>query len=204
LKNTSYQTSENAPCPTRRQFLKNSGMLVGYNTVFSNLLFTGLSTGIGGSVAYAQQLPANIKIMDAYEYQVFSHLIDIALPVTGTLLPNPHKINTLQTLDTALLGGIEAHILTGLKAGIRLFDTGPKSTYQNQHFTQLNQQQAVEFCDTWANSNSPQERGIVMGLKKLVGLAYWSNPTTWPMLGYAGPISKRKGIPSLGNAPLPI
>ena len=181
---------------TRRNFLKASGIAFGYSAFGSGMLFTGSS--------FAQQLPSDIVYMNEYEYQVLNHLMDIALPVTGTKLPSPHKIPVMATLDKALLGGMETHILAELKEGIRFFDAGPKAKYQNKHFTELTTQQAVEFCDTWANADTPQQRGIVMGLKKLVSLAYWSNPATWPMLGYLGPVTKRKGIVSLGNAPLPV
>lgn len=188
----------------RRHFLKTASLSAVGATLMAGHLFTGNLFSGAGHLAADTQIPASIAHMNAYEYQVLNHLMQIAIPVQGTALPEPNNISAMTTLDQALLAGMEPHILAELKAGIKFFDEGPRKNYQNKTFTQLSAPEAVEFCDRWANSNSPQERGIVMGLKKLVGLSYWSNPATWPTLGYIGPISKRKGIPSLGNTPLPL
>ncbi len=40
-------------------------------------------------------------------------------------------------------------------------------------------------------------------LKGRVQLSYWANPASWEPLGYDGPMTKRLGLKSLGNAPLP-
>jgi len=185
---------------TRRHFLKFSSLAFTSATVPVPLLFGGLAS----SSAIAKGISPQIKNINTYEYQVLNYLMEIALPITGTSLPTPEKISAMITLDQALLGTMEKHLLAELKLGIKFFNEGPKASYHGKLFTQLSPGQAVKFCDNWADSKSPQERGIVMGLKKLVALAYWSNPTTWPLLNYIGPISKRKNIPSLGNAPLPI
>jgi len=184
----------------RRDFLKISGLLLGY---------TGLSSltvieAFAASHAQDAPVPAKITHLTQSEQDILIHLIQAALPVEGTKLPSPEKASVLQTLDSALLARMEPHLLTELKGGIAFFNAGPKASYGGRHFTQLSLDEAQRFCDEWADADVVEKRGIVMGLKKLVGLAYWSNPITWPHLGYVGPISKRTNIPSLGNAPMPI
>lgn len=185
---------------TRRNFLKATSLAITCASFSGHLLYSGIAS----SSAITAQLPKQIKHINYFEYQVLNHLMTIALPVRGTPLPSPKQVDAMVTLDQALLGGMEAHVLAELKQGIKFFEEGPRSNFQNKAFTQLSASQAIKFCDNWANSDFPQQRGIVMGLKKLVSLAYWSNPATWPTLNYIGPISKRKGIPALGNAPLPL
>jgi len=183
----------------RRNFLKISGLLLGYTGLSSLTVIEAFAA------SHAQDAPAPAKIihLTQSEQDVFVHLIKAALPVEGTKLPSPEKAAVLQTLDKALLAGMEPHLLAELKGGIAFFDAGPKAAYGGKHFTQLSLEEARRFCDEWADADAVEKRGIVMGLKKLVGLAYWSNPITWPHLGYVGPISKRTNIPSLGNAPMP-
>jgi len=183
----------------RRDFLKISGLLLGYTGLSSLTVIEAFAA------SHAQDAPVSAKILylTQPEQDVFIHLIKAALPVDGTKLPSPEKAAVLHTLDNALLAGMEPHLLTELKGGIAFFDAGPKASYGGRHFTQLSLDEARRFCDEWADADAVEKRGIVMGLKKLVGLSYWSNPVTWPHLGYVGPISKRTNIPSLGNAPMP-
>ena len=76
------------------------------------------------------------------------------------------------------------------------------ATYKKR-FTALSDTEAAQFCDAWGNGDQPPQRGLAMGLKKLVQLSYWANPATWAPLGYDGPMTQRLGIKRLGNAPLP-
>lgn len=156
-----------------------------------------------GAAGFAQAaLPAGVKFMAEPEAAVFTRLAQVMLPVAGSpLLPwMPEAL--LQTLDGALLATMEPHILTGLKGGIQYFNDGPVSVY-NKRFTELDDAQATQFCDAWSDSDQPPQRGLTMGLKKLVQLSYWANPASWGPIGYDGPMTRRLGLKSLGNAPLP-
>lgn len=160
----------------------------------------GAATGLAG-VAHAS-LPAGVKFMSEPEAAVFTRLAQVVLPVTGSPLAPWTPDGLLQTLDAALLAGMEPHILAGLKGGVTYFDEGPMATYKKR-FTALSDAEATQFCDAWGNSAEPPQRGLAMGLKKLVQLSYWANPGTWAAVGYDGPMTQRLGIKRLGNAPLP-
>lgn len=153
-------------------------------------------------VAALAALPAGITHMSEDEYAVFRRLMEVMLPTQGTALVPIDKIPVLQTLDGALLATMEPHILKGLKGGVAYFNDGPMGAF-GKRFVDLAEADAIRFCDTWADSAEIPQRALAMGLKKLVGLAYWANPPTWAPLGYDGPVSKRWGLKSYGNAPLP-
>lgn len=156
-----------------------------------------------GAAGFAQAaLPAGVKFMTEPEAAVFTRLAQVTLPVAGSPLAPWTPEALLQTLDAALLATMEPHILTGLKGGIQYFNDGPVSVY-NKRFTELDDAQATQFCDAWGNSELPPQRGLTVGLKKLVQLSYWANPASWVPLGYDGPMTRRLGLKSLGNAPLP-
>ncbi len=194
-----HQTRSDLNFVGRRDFLKFSSLAVGW---------TALSTNVGIAVwaskeARAAALPDGINHMSAYEYQVLNRLKKVMLPTEGSPFPGTDKVPVMQVLDAALLGGMEPHILAGLKSGIKYFDAGPKEQHDNKHFSELSDDEAAQFCDAWADGDTAAKRGLVMGLKKLIGLAYWSNPATWPALDYGGPFSRKAGIIPAGNAPMP-
>lgn len=166
------------------------------------LRFAGATaaTGLAGGIQAAP--PDGVKFINEAEASVFAKLAQVVLPVAGSPLVPWTPDGLLQTLDAALLGTMEPHILEGLKGGVKYFDEGPMATYKNR-FTLLSDADATQFCDEWGNSNEPAQRGLAMGLKKLVQLSYWANPATWAPLEYDGPMTQRLGIKRLGNAPLP-
>ena len=140
--------------------------------------------------------------MSASEYQVMNRLMQVQLASEGTDLVRASEIPVMQTLDAALMATMAPHILEGLKGGIAYFNDGPKAFY-GKPFVELSDKQAAAFCDTWADSDEVPQRALAMGLKKLIGLAYWANPPTWEPLGYGGPVTEKWNLVSLGNAPLP-
>lgn len=147
-------------------------------------------------------LPKGIRVMGEEEYVVFKRLMEVMLPVKGTPLVQLSKVPVMQTLDGALLATMPPHVWNGLKGGVKYFNEGPKAEF-GKKFVELTNAEAERFLDKWANSAEVPQRALAMGLKKLVGLAYWANPPTWKPLGYDGPISKKSRLVSYGNAPMP-
>jgi hypothetical protein len=147
-------------------------------------------------------LPNGVKFMNESEAALFLRVAQVTIPVAGSKLVPWTSDGLLQTLDAALLATMEPHILSGLKGGLQYFNEGPTSVFKKR-FTELSDEDATKFCDLWSDSDLPPQRGLTMGLKKLVQLSYWANPASWAPLGYDGPITKRLGLKSLGNAPMP-
>ena len=170
----------------------------------SFLAFSGAA--IAAASAGGLPLPARaarLTFITEAESAVFVKLAEVVLPVSGSKLTPWTPEVLLQTLDSALLGTMEPHILQGLKGGIGYFNEGPVATH-GKPFVQLSDEEATRFCDQWSDSDEVPQRALAMGLKKLVQLAYWANPASWPPIGYDGPVSKRAGLESLGNAELPL
>lgn len=178
----------------RRDFMKFGGIVAG--------LAAAVASGLIKPGSAFAAVPPGIRFMSESEYGVFQRLQEAMLPVNGTSLLPLQDVPVLQTLDAALLATMEPHILQGLKGGIAYFNEGSVVNF-GKRFIELADADAVRFCDAWANSAEVPQRALAMGLKKLVGLAYWANPPTWGPLGYDGPVSLRWGLKSLGNAPMP-
>lgn len=143
-----------------------------------------------------------MKFVGETESRVFRKLLDVMLPVDNSGLVPPSRIPVLETLDAALLATMEPHVLQGLRAGIGYWNDGPRPLY-GRAFVDLEPDQATRFCDRWSDGAEVPQRALSTGLKKLVSLAYFANPPTWAPLGYGGPTTRARNIPSLGNAPLP-
>lgn len=182
---------------SRRDFLKAAGGLALASTVAASV-----GTGLLGASQALADMPPEIRVMSTSEYRVMHRLMEVVLPTAGTTLVPPASLPVMETLDAALLDKMEPHLLAGLKAGIAYFNDGPRDEY-GKPFIELTDTEATAFCDAWADSGEVPQRALAMGLKKLVGLAYWAHPPTWEPLGYGGPVSEKWGLASLGNAPMP-
>ena len=179
---------------SRRHFLRAAAALAVAPGTAGLATSAAATTGAG--------LPAGVRFMNADEAAIFQRVAEVTLPMEGSTLQAWARDGLLQTLDAALLATMEPHILQGLKGGLQYFNEGPQSAF-GARFVGLTDAQASTFCDRWSDSIEPAQRGLTMGLKKLVQLSYWANPATWPAIGYDGPMSRRLGLPMQGNAPLP-
>lgn len=180
----------------RRQFLRAASAAVAAATA---------ALSVGPSLAWAAPGPAAppaLKFLNADEAAVMQRLLEVMLPTEGTPLLPLAQVPVLPTLDAALLATMAPHILAGLKGGIGYFNDGPQAMF-GKRFVDLDDAQAIRFCDSWANAAEEPKRALSVGLKKLLALSYFANPPTWAPLGYPGPFTRRSGIPSLGNAPAP-
>lgn len=162
--------------------------------------FLAIAVALGAGALHAS-VPA-MKFVGPVEARVFEKLFEVMLPVAGSPLLPPSQVPVLQTLDAALLGTMEPHVLAGLKGGIAYWNDGPRAQF-GAPFVALGAPEATRFCDLWADGKEPAQRALSMGLKKLVSLAYFANPPTWAPLGYGGPFTRANKIPSIGNAPMP-
>jgi hypothetical protein len=168
------------------------------------MAFAGAAVGVaaGGAASVVQAQTLALKSINAAETAIFRRVAEVVLPVGGSPLVPWKPEELLGTLDAALLGTMPPHVLAGLKGGLQYFNEGPVAQH-GKRFTALDDATATAFLDAWGDAKEVPHRALASGLKKLVQLSYWANPASWEPLEYQGPISKRNGLKSLGNAPLP-
>lgn len=166
------------------------------------MAFAGAAVASVGAASVAQAQAPALKSINAAEADIFRRVAEVVLPVGGSPLAPWTPEVLLGTLDAALLGTMPPHVLAGLKGGLQYFNEGPVAQH-GKRFTALDDATASAFLDAWGDAKEVPQRALASGLKKLVQLSYWANPASWAPLEYEGPISKRSGLTSLGNAPLP-
>ncbi len=177
----------------RRAFLRVS-------SVAAALTATGL-TSLAPTAAMAQ-VPEGIAHMTVDEYAVWHRLMLILLKTEGSTLVDPETLPVLQTVDGAFLATLPPAVLTGLKGGVAYFNEAAKEPF-GAPFTELNDEQAVQYCDALASSEEVPARALFTALKFLTVTAYWAIPPTWGPVGFQGPVTEAWGLEYQGNAPLP-
>jgi hypothetical protein len=133
--------------------------------------------------------------------RLLGRLVPLVLP-KGTPLHAASVDHVMTSLD-GILGDMDSAVLSDLEMAVTLFEYGAGlTTGRFSRFSTLSDTEATAVLDEWQNGSSLQ-RGIATVFKKLVYLAYWRDPETWPAVDFDGPVSVKWGLPSLGNAALP-
>lgn len=165
-------------------------------------------TLVGGGLGWLLGRPsvrsraAGFATLTVAEQQLFSALLPALLPVAGTALPAPTQLPVLPAVD-GLLAGLAPDVRQQAGLALQLLDLGAVPGYGGR-LSQLPVADAQRYLDDCLRSATGMRRAMAMLAKKLVAVAYWQQPSTWAPLDYDGPVSRRLGIPALGNAPLPV
>lgn len=184
---------------SRRSFLR--------TTLWFGVAATAAAAGgfawLRRSPADALPLPAGIRHLSATHYQLVDKLARVILPVAGTDLPALTQVPVAARVDR-LLDGLRPDIRQQLFMGFTLFDN--LSVLSGGHYgryVDLPDDAAAAYLDRWMNSSLYPLRAIASAAARLVKTGYWTDTATWAALGYPGPVTRVRGIPALGNAPLP-
>jgi hypothetical protein len=176
---------------TRRKWLKNV------------LVLTAASGAVYCAPSKQPVLPTDLTSLTPGEFSLFQKVIAIFLPVEKAGLLPAGQVPLMRNIDR-LFKNIHPKVRGDLGIGLKLFQYG--SIFLGWHFTsfdKLSDADAIAYCNKWQNGNMIQ-RGVFGALKQIVFMSYWREPATWGPIGYEGPVSRKNGYVSLGNAPLPL
>lgn len=182
---------------SRRRWLRYSLWGLGGMLTLSGVGFAWLRRSPRDAVS----LPAGFASLSAAEYQLFLRGRDVLLPTRAGWVPAA-EVPVLQKID-ALLSPMPEAVRRDLAMGLLIFDHGPLFSGYGSRFVDLSDDDARAYWDRWMNAGQVQ-RTLANVVKKLLALAYLGHPSAWAAMEYDGPVSRRWGLPSLGNAPLPL
>lgn len=182
---------------SRRRFLK-TGLL----------LTAGATAALAGGFALLRRsprdqlaVPAGLKHMEPAHYHLFARLAEVLVPTTGTALFPADKVPVVANVD-AILGALEPAVRQQLAVGLSLFDNA--AVLGNwKRFVDLPDDEARAYVSDWVNSDVMPKRAIGFVVSKLTHTGYWMDERTWPAIDFDGAVTKKWGIPSRGNQPLP-
>lgn len=146
-------------------------------------------------------VPAGLVHLQAQHYHLFSRLTEILLPTEGTALLPAAQVPVVNHID-GLLDALDPAIRKQLLTGLALFDNAAVVTHFKR-FVDLPDADALAYVGDWVNSGVMPKRALGFVVTKLTHTGYWMDSQTWPMVEFDGPVSRRWGIPSRGNQPLP-
>lgn len=173
--------------------------------LFSRAFLFGATAAVGAGVAACSPKvvrPEGTEHMSDGEIALFQKLIVVFLPLQGTKYTPVEKVPMMRNIDK-IFKTLHPNVRKDLGMGLKLFQYG--SIFIGMNFTafhNLSDQAATEYCEKWLRGGNVQ-RAIFGALKQFTLNSYWSDSVTWGPIDYDGPLTKKNGIPSLGNAPLP-
>lgn len=190
-------TSTLAPL-SRRRFLTSAL----WATAGVSAIVAGGFTLMRHSPRDAEPVPAGLVHLDPSHYRLFQHLASVLLPTAGTTLAPAELIPVAHNVD-AILGALDADIRKQLAMGFGLFDNAAVFTH-GKRFVDLPAAEAQVYVNDWVNADGLARRSIGLVVSKLAHTGYWMDARTWPPIEFDGPVSRKWGIASLGNQPLPV
>lgn len=147
-------------------------------------------------------MPEGLAWMEPSHYQLFSRLAEVLLPTAGTALFPVEKVPVVAHVN-AILGSLEPDVRKQLGMGLSLFDNAAVVGHWRR-FVDLSDADALAYVTEWVNSDAMPKRAIGFVVTKLTHTGYWMDSHTWPAVEFDGAVTKKWGIPSRGNQPLPV
>jgi len=175
-----------------------------YRRTFTKLsVLTGASVLVLPACSDATPAPSGSVTLTANERELLERFAEVFLPTEGTSLKPRAEVPVVDNIEHAF-SLMDAPTLKQVRIGLKLFNYG--SVFIGLHFRRfvgLSAEQRLAYIKRWEDGVEIQ-RGISTVLKKLVCWGYWQDIEAARAIGYQGPDSEAGGIPSLGNAPMPL
>ena len=88
-----------------------------------------------------------------------------------------------------LLAGLDREVVGSVKLLLRVVDLWPAvMELRFRRFRSLSDAEKDESLEGWLTSRIALRRQIFFGLRNLAQYGYWTDDSTWPLVGYPGPM----------------
>ena len=117
--------------------------------------------------------------------------------------PAVRETDTMRTIDR-ICGGLDASVTSALPWLLRAVELGPiLFDWTPSRFTRLDADGQDAALRGWMTSRLALRRQGFQALRNLAFLGYYTQPATWPGIGYAGPLLVTPDEAG-ARAPLPV
>jgi hypothetical protein len=141
--------------------------------------------------AAAAAAPAGARFFDAAETEILTRILERVCDTGHPAAPAPG--GAVGAVD-ALCASLDPALSAPLPLALRLFEYGPllfDLTFTR--FTRMTPAQRDASLRAWMTSRLELRRLAFAGVRNLCLLGYYSQPETWPLIGYAGPLLPARG-----------
>lgn len=139
---------------------------------------SALAATSAGQLRFFDERSAEILV------QVVERLVDTGDPTA----PAVRATAAISTID-ALCAGLDPVLVEPLPLALRLVEWGPLLFELSfSRFSKLSAEAKDASLRGWMQSRFEVRRMAFHALRNLAFLGYWSQPETWPLVGYQGPL----------------
>lgn len=128
------------------------------------------------------------RFFDERETEILTQLVERLVETGEPEAPAVRETGTVATID-ALCRGLDPALTSILPSALRLFEWGPVLfEFRLARFTRLDDAKKDASLRGWMTSRLAARRQGFLAIRNLALLGYYSQPETWPLIGYAGPL----------------
>jgi hypothetical protein len=139
--------------------------------------------------------PPRDRFFDAGETEILTQIVERMVDSGEPGAPAVRETRSVATID-ALCRRLDPGISGTLPLALRLFDYGPiLFDLSFSRFSRMSDEQKDASLDAWLTSRLALRRTAFLALRNLAFLGYYSQPETWPLIGYQGPLIERSEKP---------
>jgi hypothetical protein len=176
---------------TRRGFLGLAG---------AGAAFAGLGTLRALPVAAASPGASDARFFSPSDTEILTRVVERLVDTGEPTAPPVRATGAIATIDR-LCAGLAPELTAPLPWLLRLVEWGPWLFEATpSRFTLLAPAAQDASLRGWSTSRLELRRAGFQALRNLACLGYWSQPETWPLIGYRGPLLADRR-PDAGAAP---
>jgi hypothetical protein len=186
------------PALHRRGFLG----LLGATAALSTL--AQLSPGRLASVARAADPAGSAappeRFFSEREREILTQVVERLVETGEPSAPAVRATGAIDGIDR-LCAGLDPELTRPLPILLELVEWSPfVFDLAFARFTRLDRDAQDASLRGWMTSRFALRRRAFLALRNLASFGYWSQPETWPLIGYAGPLLRAAAAPEEGRS----
>ncbi len=135
------------------------------------------------------------RFFDPGETEILTRIAERMVYSGDPAAPRVRDTASIATID-ALCAGLPPAVSEPLPLALRLFEYGPYFfDLSFARFTRMDDAACDASLEGWMRSRLALRRQAFTGLRNLCMLGYYSQPETWPLIGYRGPLIGTRPTP---------
>jgi len=172
-----------SPFTTRRGFLRLAG---------SAAAFTALAQLRAVPAAPQPGADAGERFFDPHQTEILSQIAERMVETGDPVAPRLRDTAALATID-GLCRQLDPALTGQLSLALVLFEYGPfLFDFTFSRFSRMSDEHKDASLTAWMTSRLGIRRLAFTALRNLCMLGYYSQPETWDMIGYQGPLLGRE------------
>lgn len=170
---------------TRRGFLRLAGSSAALTALAQIRLLPAAAAGAA----------AGGRFFDPWETEILTQIVERMVATGDPRAPAVRDTASVQSID-ALCQTLDPGVSGQLPLALRLFEYGPfVFDLGFSRFSRMTEAEQDASLECWMTSRLQVRRLAFLALRNLSMLGYWSQPETWHLIGYRGPLIPRRSEP---------